>query len=111
MDQKAYPNVLLETVALAAHEDQELTGIGRKPEVGDSARSQQQQLLADVQNPGNQSGDIQCVARGARFAECERPVVQGTGLLGYEAKYIVERADLLNRPLRTRTVGGVGGDG
>ncbi|WP_187292301.1 hypothetical protein [Candidatus Symbiobacter mobilis] len=94
MDQKAYPNVLLETVALAAYEDQELAGFGHKPEVGDSARYQQQELLADVQNPGYQSGHIQRVVTGAGFAECERPVVQGTGIHGYEAKDIVERADL-----------------
>ncbi|WP_187292297.1 hypothetical protein [Candidatus Symbiobacter mobilis] len=94
MDQKAHPNVLLETVALAAHEDQELTGIGHKPEIGDSARSQQQQLLADVQNPGYQSGHIQRVVTGAGFAECERPVVQSTGIHGYETKDFVERAGL-----------------
>jgi hypothetical protein len=42
----------------------------------------------------------------------ERPVVQGPGLHGKEpGKSFVERANLLNRPLRTRTVGGVGGDG
>lgn len=41
----------------------------------------------------------------------EGPVVQGTRLHGKDRKGFVERADLLNRPLRTRTVGGVGGDG
>ena len=51
-------------------------------------------------------------AYGAGFAQCERPVVQGPGLHGKEIrKSFVERADLLKRPLRTRTVGGVGGDG
>ena len=38
-------------------------------------------------------------------------VVQGAGLYGKERKSFVARANLLNRPLRTRTVGGVGGDG
>jgi len=38
-------------------------------------------------------------------------LVQGTGLYGKEEENFVERADLLNRPLRTRMVGGVGGDG
>ncbi|MDO9571864.1 MAG: hypothetical protein Q7J58_21140, partial [Hydrogenophaga sp.] len=110
MDQTAHAHVLLETVALAAHENQELAGLGREPEVGDSARMQQQQLLADVQNTGDQPGHLQRVVTGARFAQRERTVVQGTGLYGKEEKRegFVERADLLNRPLRTRTVGGVG---
>ncbi|MDO9571838.1 MAG: hypothetical protein Q7J58_21010, partial [Hydrogenophaga sp.] len=79
-------------------------------EVGDSARMQQQQLLADVQNTGDQPGHLQRVVTGTRFAQRERPVVQGTGLYGKEEKResFVERADLLFRPLRTRTVGGVG---
>ncbi|MDP2221933.1 MAG: hypothetical protein Q8K34_17350 [Hydrogenophaga sp.] len=37
--------------------------------------------------------------------------LDSTGLYGKERKGFVERANLLNRPLRTRTVGGVGGDG
>ena len=95
-------------MVLAAHQNQEPAGPGREPEVGDSTRLQQQQLLADVQNPGDQPGHFQRVVTGARFAQRERPVVQGTGLYGKERKGFVERADLLNRPLRTRTVGGVG---
>ena len=63
---------------------------------------QQQQLLADIQNTGHQPGGSQRVAKGASF------VVQGTGFHGNERKGFVERADLLHRPLRTRTVGGVG---
>jgi hypothetical protein len=61
-------------------------------------------------NPGDTAGRIQCVAEGAGFAQCEGPVVQGTGLHHVRENF-VERADLLNRPLRTRTVGGVGGNG
>lgn len=76
--------------------------------LGVDLKSAQQQLLADVQNPGDQPSDIQRVAKGARFAQCEGPVVQGTGLHGKEEENFVERAALLNRPLRTRTVGGVG---
>ena len=34
--------MLLETVALGAHEDQTLVGFGREPEVGDPAWRQQQ---------------------------------------------------------------------
>ena len=103
--------VKFQIMALGAHQDQEPAGFGRKPEVGNSTRCQQQQLLADVQNPGDQSGRFQRVAQGAGFAQRKRPVVQGTGLYRKERKSFVERANLLNRPLRTRTVGGVGGDG
>ena len=72
----------------------------------------EQQLLADVQNSGDTAGSIQRVVEGAGFAQCERPVVQGPGLHGKEIRTsFVERANLLNRPLRTRMVGGVGGDG
>lgn len=80
-----------------ATQDQESAGLGREPEVGDSARCQQQQLLADVQNPGHQSGRFQRVAKGERFGQCERPVVQGTRLHGKEEESFAERADLLNR--------------
>ena len=112
VDQAAHTYVLLETVALGAHEDQEPADLGCEPEVGDPAWCQQQQLLADVQNPGDSAGRIQRVVEGAGFAQCEGPVVQSSGLHGKETgKSFVERADLLNRPLRTRTVGGVGGDG
>ena len=52
------------------------------------------------------------MVEGAGFAQRERPVVQGPGLHGKEKrKSFVERAGLLNRPLRTRMVGGVGDDG
>lgn len=97
--------------ATRAKPGQESAGFGCELEVGDPARCQQQQLLADVQNPGDQPSHFQRVVTGAGFAQCERPVVQGTGLHGKERKGFVKRADLLNRPLRTRTVGGVGGDG
>ena len=43
-----------------------------------------------------------------RNAQCEGPAGQGTGLYGKEEGNLVERADLLSRPLRTRMVGGVG---
>ena len=112
MDQTAYAHVLLETVALGAYQDQEPAGLGRKLEVSDPAPCQQQELLADVQNSGDTAGRIQRVVEGAGFAQRESPVVQGPGLHGKEKrKSFVERAGLLNRPLRTRMVGGVGGDG
>jgi hypothetical protein len=48
------------------------------------------------------------LVKGARSAQCESPVVHGTGLYGKEEENFVERVNLLNRPLRTRMVGGVG---
>lgn len=53
MAEKAHPHVLLETMALAAHEDQPPTGLGRQPEDGDPAWRQQQELLAHGTNSGN----------------------------------------------------------
>lgn len=43
-------------------QNQEPAGPGREPEVGDSTRLQQKQPLADVKNPGDQSGPFQRVA-------------------------------------------------
>ena len=103
-------HVLLETVALGAHEDQTLVGFGRKPEVGDPAWCQQQQLLADVQNSGDTAGRIQRVVEGAGFAQCERPVVQGPGLHGKEKrKSFVERANLVVPPTADPHGGWCGG--
>jgi len=51
--QKAHPDVLLETMALAAHEDQPPAGLGRQPEDGDPAWGQQQELLAHGAYPGD----------------------------------------------------------
>lgn len=100
---------MLETVALAANQDQAFAGFGRKPEDGDPAWRQQQKLLAHGENPGSAAGTEQRVVTGARLAQCERPLVQGPRLYGKEEKKIfVERVNLLNRPLRTCTVGGVG---
>ena len=45
-----------------------------------------------------------------RFAQRERPLAQGADLCERQHRhYFVKRANLLNRPLRTRTVGGGGG--
>ena len=108
-DQAANPHVSLETVALGAHEDQESAGLGREPEDGDPAWRQQQELLAHGANPGAAAGTVQRVVESARAGQRERPVVKSPGLHELkDKKNFVERADLLNRPLRTRTVGGVG---
>ncbi len=40
VDQTANAHVLLETVAMGTYQDQELAGLGRELEVGDSARMQ-----------------------------------------------------------------------
>ena len=57
MAQKAHPDVLLETMALAAHEDQAPVGFGRQPEDSNPARRQQQKLLAH----GTHAGDAASV--------------------------------------------------
>ena len=93
---------------MGAHEDQAFAEFGREPEDGDSAWRQQQELLAHGENPGGATGTVQRVVESARAAQRERPVVQGPGLYGLN---FVERADLLNRPLRTCMVGGVGAGG
>jgi len=80
----------LETVALAADEDQPPGGFGRPPEDGDPEWRQQQELLADGANPGG-TGPFQCLAGGARPPQRQGPAVQGPGLLG--SSHFVERAN------------------
>lgn len=106
LDQAANPHVLLEAVALGAHEDQASAGSGREPEDGDPAWRQQQELVAHGAHLGVAASTVQRVVESARSGQREKPVVQSAGL--HELNGFVERADLLNRPLRTRTVGGVG---
>ena len=68
--------------------------------------------LAYVQNPGRPPGSIQRVVESTSLAQRERPLAQGADLRERQRRqHFVKRANLLNRPLRTRTVGGVGGDG
>ena len=92
------------------HKDQALAGSGREPEDGDPTWRQQQELLAHGAYPGAAAGAVQRVVESARAGQREGAVVQGPGL-HHLNKHFVERANLLNRPLRTRTVGGVGAGG
>ncbi len=62
--------------------DQAFVGFGRKPEDGDRAWRQQQELLAHGPNLGSAAGPIQCVVEGTRIVQRERPVVPGPGLYG-----------------------------
>ena len=83
-----------------------------EPEDGNPAWGQQQELLAHGANPGGAAGTVQRVVESARAGQRERPVVKSPGLHELKDKQnFVERADLLNRPLRTRMVGGVGAGG
>ena len=123
LDQAACPDMLLETVALGAHEDTQSAGLESEPEDGDPAGRQQQEVsrtrgrpgtdsrlrTAHGASPGSAAGTVQRVVEGARLGKRQRPVVQGAGLR--QLTDFVERANLLNRPLRTRTVGGVGAGG
>ena len=81
-----------------------------EPEDCDPAWRQQQKLLTHGANPGAAAGTVQRVVESAGPGQRERPVVQGPGLHHVRENF-VERADLLNRPLRTRMVGGVGAGG
>ena len=81
----------------------------RESEVSDPARCQQQELLAHGQNPGDATGVEQHMVGSAGATEREGSVVQGPGL--HASENFVAQANLLNRPLRTRTVGGVGAGG
>lgn len=85
MDPKAHPHVLLETVALAAHEDPSPARFGRESEEGNPAWRQQQELLAHGPDPGAATGTVQRLAAGARPAQHQGPVVQGPGLYGLRA--------------------------
>ena len=72
-------HVLLETVALAADEDQPLGGFGLPPEDREPAWRQQPELLAYGANPGGTAGPFQCLAGGARPPQRQGPVVQAQG--------------------------------
>ena len=112
VDQAAHPHGLLETMALGAHEDQAFAELGRELEDRDPPWRQQQKLLAHGENPGDAASAIQRVVEGARTGQRERPVVQGPGLYGVgEKETSSSEPTWLFRPLRTRMVGGVGGDG
>ena len=68
--------------------------------------------MAYGENPGIAAGTVQRVVESARVGQRESPVVKSPGLHELkDKKNFVARADLLNRPLRTRTVGGVGAGG
>ena len=49
------------------------------------------------------------MVKGARFAQCEGPVVQGTGLHGKEEENFVERANLVVPPTADPHGGWCGG--
>ena len=69
LDQAATPDVLLETVALGAHEDSQLVEFGREPEDGDPAWRQQQELVAHGANPGAAAGTVQRVVESVRLGQ------------------------------------------
>lgn len=72
----------------------------------DPAWGQQQKLLAHGTRAGDAASAEQHMAQGTGAAKHQGFMVQGTGLF-----ILVERANSLNRPLRTRMVGGVGAGG
>ena len=74
----------------------------------DPACCQQPRLLAHGQNPGTTARIVQRVVEMPRLGQHQRLLDQGSGLRYRSRPGDIERADLLNRPLRTRMVGGVG---
>ena len=96
-------------MALATHEDSKLVESGREPADGHPAQCQQQALLAHGKNPGDATSIVERVVESARSGQRQRPVEQSPGLR--QLKYFIERLNLLNRPLQTRMVGGVRGQG
>ena len=108
MDPASNTDVLLETVAPVQDADPKPEESGREPRQRHQTWREQPELLAHVQVSGCSTGFVKCVVEGARGGQRQGPVVQGPGL---HVKGFVERANLLNRPLRTRTVGGVGAGG
>jgi hypothetical protein len=62
VDPKAHPYVLLEAVALGAHQSPQSSGVGDKYASGDSDGDQQQKLLAPVQDLGDTNRDDECLA-------------------------------------------------
>ena len=62
-------NTYLETVALAANQDQSLSGLGRELEDGNPAWGQQQELLAHGKNPGSAAGTVQRMVESARLGQ------------------------------------------
>ena len=60
-------------------------------------------------NLGDTTGAEQHMVGRAGDTQREGPMVQGSGL--HASENFVAQATLLNRPLRTRTVGGVGAGG
>ena len=109
VDQTAHAHVLLETVALGAHQDQESAGTGREPEVGDSARMQQQQLLADVQNSGDQPGHFNAWLREQGLLSVKDLWCKAQGYTEKKGKGFVERANLVVPPIEDPHGGWCGG--
>jgi len=69
MAQVTRAHLLLETVALAANQDQPLGDLGRKPEDGNPAWRQQQELMAHGGNSGGAARTVQRVVESARLGQ------------------------------------------
>ena len=101
--------MLLETVALGAHEDRSLAGLGRAPEDGNPAWCEQQELLAHGENPGIASQAMSNAWLKAQGLVSVKDL--WCKAQGYTNSTSSSEPTWLFRPLRTRTVGGVGAGG
>ena len=102
-----HPHVLLETVARGACSGAQLTEARDLEEGSDSDGDHSQELLALVAVAGDTSGNDERLACGTGFGEYPRALDEGARL----RLRIVVCFALMNRPVRTRMPGGVGGAG
>jgi len=91
----AHALLLLETVAMAAHQDQPPGQFGRQLKGSDQNRRQFERALRHVAHTDYADGDEQRVVKSAGLGVDQRPV--GTSSL-----------PCFNRLVRTRMLGGVG---
>lgn len=70
MDSTAHPDVLLETVALAAYQDSPPAGTRGGFTFGNPARRQQQELLGHGEDAGNPAGHVERLAEGTGIGQC-----------------------------------------
>lgn len=91
-------DLLLETMALAADQDQSSRLVGDRPAASDHCRCEFERTVLHVANQGDADGDVQPVAQGTRLG-----LNQGT--------MVPFSLPCFNRLVRTRMLGGVGSAG
>jgi len=103
LDPPPSPHVLLEAVALCADQGATPVGVGHLQTSGAPHRHQQQKRLAAVEDTGDPQRDDQRRVEATGIDQLSRPLDKGAGL-----RLIFVGVRVLNRPVRTRMLGGVG---